>query len=740
MSTWSNREKLYGLLPAIYRLRDAAEGEPLRALLSVIERQLELVEGDIEGLYENWFVETADEWAIPYIGDLLGVRSLHVIESTGVLSNRAYVANTLRYRRRKGTAAVLEQLARDVSNWPARVVEFFELLATTQHLNHLRPHNVRTPDLRETDALELLGTPFTSAPRTGEVRHIRSQRGRWNIPNIGLFLWRLQPYIITRSSARPVTGPPGGRYWFHPVGRDAPLFNRPQTEPDISHIAREISVPGELRRRALYDDLEQYRASLVAGNSTPATEYFGTQPVLRVYFNEDNDPLPPEEITACDLSQWDAAGWSPPPSQAFVRADGSPFSTRVAVDPKLGRLAVLGGAPEVTSVQVDHSYGFSSDVGGGPYDRQAAVDALLSRPVTWQVGVSQTATPILGQVFSSLTAAISEWNAQPAGTVGVIAVMDSLTYQEDLQGAQAIQIPEESQLLIVAADWPEEPLPELAGVTQRVIGRLVPNRLRPHLQGNISVRGTAAASDTSPGVLSIDGLLVEGRVTVLIGNLGGLGLSHCTLVPDEGGLRVNSSASNTTENDRLQVRLVSTICGPLDVAGTVPRLSITDSIVQAHSGDAIAAPGSDATVNTSTIIGPVAARSLNASEVIFNGTVTVRRRQTGCVRFSHVPADSRTPRRYRCQPDLNLKDITDADEQRRIRARLTPFFTADDYGQPAYMQLAPGIANEILTGAEDGAEMGVFNHLKQPQREANLRQALREYLRFGLEAGIFYIT
>jgi hypothetical protein len=43
-------------------------------------------------------------------------------------------------------------------------------------------------------------------------------------------------------------------------------------------------------------------------------------------------------------------------------------------------------------------------------------------------------------------------------------------------------------------------------------------------------------------------------------------------------------------------------------------------------------------------------------------------------------------------------------------------------------------------GAEDGSEMGVFSLLQQPQREANLRIALDEYLRFGLEAGIFFVT
>ena len=33
-----------------------------------------------------------------------------------------------------------------------------------------------------------------------------------------------------------------------------------------------------------------------------------------------------------------------------------------------------------------------------------------------------------------------------------------------------------------------------------------------------------------------------------------------------------------------------------------------------------------------------------------------------------------------------------------------------------------------------------FNKVKRPQREANLRAALDEYLRFGLEAGIFYVN
>ena len=80
------------------------------------------------------------------------------------------------------------------------------------------------------------------------------------------------------------------------------------------------------------------------------------------------------------------------------------------------------------------------------------------------------------------------------------------------------------------------------------------------------------------------------------------------------------------------------------------------------------------------------------------------------------------------------------DEYDQLVMRLRPQFTSRRYGQPAYAQLSIPCAEEIKTGAEDGSEMGAFCMLQQPQREANLRTALDEYLRFGLEAGIFLVT
>ena len=54
-------ERLYKLLPAFYRVRDVDQGEPLRALLAVIEGELERIEANTSVLYDNWFIETCDE-------------------------------------------------------------------------------------------------------------------------------------------------------------------------------------------------------------------------------------------------------------------------------------------------------------------------------------------------------------------------------------------------------------------------------------------------------------------------------------------------------------------------------------------------------------------------------------------------------------------------------------------------------------------------------------------------------
>ena len=77
---------------------------------------------------------------------------------------------------------------------------------------------------------------------------------------------------------------------------------------------------------------------------------------------------------------------------------------------------------------------------------------------------------------------------------------------------------------------------------------------------------------------------------------------------------------------------------------------------------------------------------------------------------------------------------------RRRATRALPHFTSLRYGDPAMASCAAPPDKSIREGADDGGEMGVMHPLHQPQRETNLRIRLDEYLRFGLHAGIFYVT
>jgi hypothetical protein len=413
----------------------------------------------------------------------------------------------------------------------------------------------------------------------------------------------------------------------------------------------------------------------------------------------------------------------------------------VAIDPARGRLA-FSPLLDPHRVLVSFSYGFSGDLGGGPYDRTASLEAadrvddtgatrrgFRERDV-WQAGVSHLGATAgaSGQVFGSLREAVAAWNALPPapGRAGVIAVMDSVS-EHDVGGPDdpvVVVVGERARLLIVAADWPLEEDPEDPTIVRRRPGRLRALGVRPHYVGDLVVRGGAPAESADPGELFLNGLLVEGGVRVAEG-LGLLALEHCTLVPEVGGLSVLGA------NERLRLVLRRSITGPLAVPEPIRGLAIADCVVDGTTGSpegAVLAETTECDLQRSTVLGPVRVQILSASECIFTGAVTAARRQVGCVRFSYVPPGSAVPRRYRCQPDAGAS------------ARVVPAFTSRRYGDPGYAQLARRCAGEIRTGAEGGGEMGAFRFLEQPQREANLRGALQDYLRLGLEVGVVHVT
>ena len=342
-------DRLYELLPAIHRIRDAEQGYPLRELLAVIAEQVAAMEENLEQLYDDQFIETCAPWVAPYIGDLIGYRTLHGVVPN-VASPRADVANTIRYRRRKGTASMLEQLARDVTGWPARAVEFFQLLGWTQNMNHLRTSAHYAPDLRNWETLQQRDTAFDTIAHTVDVRRISTGAPRHNIANIGLYLWRVRALPLTRSPAVADLSIGGGlRFRFNPLGVDMALYNTPETEVEISHLAEPRNVPMPLARRWLKAHLDDYYG---LGKSL-WLELDGNPPQLIARNN----------IRICDLSDIKDGGgnviaWAHQPAAG---------SGRVAIDPVLGRIA-FADAPASTPL-VNFHYGHTIAIGGGEYER-----------------------------------------------------------------------------------------------------------------------------------------------------------------------------------------------------------------------------------------------------------------------------------------------------------------------------------------------------------------------------------
>jgi hypothetical protein len=218
-----------------------------------------------------------------------------------------------------------------------------------------------------------------------------------------------------------------------------------------------------------------------------------------------------------------------------------------------------------------------------------------------------------------------------------------------------------------------------------------------------------------------------------------LRLRHCTLAP-------GTEAALIVELPDCAVEIDSCITGGIrSIDGA--RVTIVDSLLDAGAEDHVAYAGlvgqdAGATlrVEKTTVIGKVHTLLMElASNSIFlarfgeldfwEAPVSAERLQEGCVRFSYVPPGSRVPRRYQCQP---VNDSADA--------FVRPVLASRRHGDPAYGQLDPRCPAVIRLGADDGAEMGVFHDVFQPQRVANLRARLDEYLRFGLEAGIFFAS
>ena len=702
-------DQLARLLPVYIRTRDAEAGSPLRALLAVIAEQADIVSGDLDQLYDDWFVETCQDWVLPYLGDLVGYRTAPGLAGPAPtvrpraigLDRRRDIANTVASRRRKGTLAVLEELAVDVAGWPGHAVEYAPLLSVTQpvrlygrdpDVNRMRRRRGRLADMHDGALLDLRDGPFDRLAHAAEMPRPGSplRAGRYDIPDVMVFAWRLRPYPVTMTRAGRVERS-RNNYTFSVLGNDTALVVAPP--PGHRHPADEGDVPGFIRRRAFADR---------------TADFYGPDRSLMVWQDALDHPVPLNDVVAADLTDW-----------AY-----RPRGAQVAIDPELGRLSFDPGHSSRGRIWVSYHYAFSDDTGGGQYPRD-----LEAAPEAYLVGH--------GQRFATIMAAVNYWqdHKDPHATrrTAVVEITDNKVYQEHI----TLDLAPGDELTLRAR---EETRPVL------------------RLPDAMEIRGNEGDGQ-APQVI-LDGLLVAGDAVRVTGPVGALLIRHCTLVP---GLSLEcdcepaagEEASLELDDPPSCTQIVRSILGSIAVgcppAAGPPTLMAEDTILDATAGHLpalSAAAGGPAPVVLSlarcTVLGCIDVQAVNLIEnTIVTGDLAVTRRQHGCVRFSSVPVGSSTPQRYHCQPDLVLEALPDgasAAQQALRVARVRPRFTSTRYGMPGYCQLSQACAEEITSGAEDESEMGAFHDLYQPQRTAALRTRIDEYVPADAEAAVFFVT
>lgn len=802
------RVPLYDRLPELHRIEDAKQSpaEPLRALLGLVEEAFGAVHENIEALYHDLFVETCDDWVIPYIADLLGTSHLKGDQVT----RRRDVAGTIGWRRRKGTLGVIEAITEALTGWGVHAAELFKDLAWTQQLDHQRPdaggqppYGLATVDrhtvvrggtavIRDPSTLALLGTPFDAFARMPDFRVPRGGDVRPNLPNLAIFLWRLQPYrvgplrpVYRGSAESGLAAPAAGhavRLDLHPLGAPVQLFNLgalqvaqappgagPDLKPGPIHPARLDSMRPPLHRGAsepgdaaighLWLDTEQDTWRQFDGDAWVVLEELiveeltggaSGRPELYVAVSA-YDPAagePPRvseralelHLPEGPFSPFDATAWRIRGADLLAWEEGlrQPLGEReIAIDPRLGRIAIGVRTAEQADgirdhLRVAHTYGAVGAVGAHPVDRQPAT------PATQIVG---------GTAGMTLADALADLDGSAADVV--VEIADDAVHELDFAAVAGATSELGGPTLTLARS-----LTIRAADGRRPIVRLsAPLRVRA-----LDAERAATTELRLHGLwLARGGDWTAGDPLIARADLGTLLLEGCTLDPGgafaacagEGrgaihpGLRLRD-ADTPLMLSQTEVHLRATISGPLRIDHG-HRLFLRDCIVDAGSGvneDAVTAGyaisgaadppaagwGPQLDVQSATFFGRVRVQRAAGRGGIWTQPLEVLDNQTGCIKHSYFTGSGDR------LPQTHACVRGEGSDPASLR------FESEAFGRPEYGRLAGDSDFRVRERGPDDDAMGAFGFLLTAHKQHNIEIRYREFLPLGIRPLLVAVT
>jgi hypothetical protein len=721
-------EKLWEMIPEIYRHEDGLETNPnphvLRSLVEILAGQAAHLRRSQDQLWDDQFIELSNDWAIPYIADLVGTRLISALNKRGY---RIDVAKTIYYRRRKGTPRILEELINDIGDWEGKLVEQFKRLARARHGLDPKPQPYAGrfsgtmpggwADLRHPRVSELTDSPFDEFFHTTDVRQHRGYTGRYNIPKLAFHLYKLDVFEV--KEVTPFFRKDGHGFTFDPSGRDIPIFGKRSRTKDWEqwHSALEWEIPAPIRCRLLahaeYHITHIAIDELVKNHGLSPANALALKACIGWHFANETRLLTALNACVPTLSPIENQAFYAPLLNSLVKDCGKsalyPASVsvfhqntlvdsakmtaanlknwalpaidkQVAIDPERGRFFFLP-PPSVleTDVTASYHYGFAARIGAGTYKR---------------LGI-ETLTPNITN-GGELTDALINPNGKTQ--IGDNKTYSPIASKTGIENMDVEAVDEKRPFLKLDADW------------------------------ELTASGTAGIKKK----ITLEGLWIGSAgdkkcEIILRGHFDEVVIRHCTLDPGGTTNILNETlhpvpiiVEGTVEKLWIDESIVAPIMTRNN--GIIENLIVCDSIIQS-TNLAMAAlsisGGKMVHLERVTVFGDLKVHRLEATETLITGIATVQDTQTGCFRFSAAPAPpiSRLPRPY--ESFLFTQDNNH-------------WFSSRIFGQPDYAVLSETAPPEILRGGENGVEMGVFNSLINAIKQDNLTTKIEEYMPFGL--------